>query len=147
MSGGINEAFSDMAGEASEFYMKGKVDFLVGRDIFKKEGAPRYMFNPPQDGRSIGHAIDYRDGLDVHYSSGVYNKAFYLIATSRGRNVHKAFEVMVDANRLYWTSEETFDQAACGVQKATENRGYRVTDVIAAFKKVGVVCSAARTPS
>jgi Zn-dependent metalloprotease len=38
MSGGINEAFSDMAGEASELYMKRKNDFLVGADIFKKAG-------------------------------------------------------------------------------------------------------------
>ena len=145
MSGGINEAFSDMAGEASEFFMKGKSNFLVGAEIFKKDGALRYMSNPPRDGKSIGHAKDYRDGLDVHYSSGVYNKAFYLIATSRGWNVRKAFEVMVDANRLYWTSETTFNQAACGVEKAAEDRGYPVTDVTAAFKKVGVVCSPGHT--
>ena len=34
-SGGMNEAFSDMAGEAAEFYMKGSNDFKVGYDIFK----------------------------------------------------------------------------------------------------------------
>jgi Zn-dependent metalloprotease len=79
--------------------------------------------------------------LDVHYSSGVYNKAFYLIATTPRWNTRKAFEVMVDANRLYWTSETTFNEAACGVQKAAGDHGYQVADVIAAFKKVGVVCS------
>jgi pseudolysin/vibriolysin len=142
MSGGINEAFSDMAGEASELYMKKKSDFLVGADIFKKAGALRYMANPPQDGMSIDNAKNYNDDLDVHYSSGVFNKAFYLIATAPRWNVRKAFEVMVDANRLYWTSETTFNEAACGVQKAAD-RGYRVSDVVAAFKKVGVVCSPA----
>ena len=34
-SGGLNEAFSDMAGEAAEFYMKGSNDWLVGQEILK----------------------------------------------------------------------------------------------------------------
>ncbi|MEF1305148.1 M4 family metallopeptidase, partial [Vibrio owensii] len=40
-SGGMNEAFSDIAGEAAEFYMKGENDWMVGKDIFKEEGALR----------------------------------------------------------------------------------------------------------
>src|SRR3546814_1361505 len=75
-SGGINEAFSDMAGEAAEYYFNGgSNDFLVGAQIFKGSGALRYMADPPQDGRSIGHADDYTSGMDVHYSSGVYNRS------------------------------------------------------------------------
>jgi Zn-dependent metalloprotease len=58
-SGGINEAFSDMAGEAAEYFMQGTNDWLVGAQIFKANGALRYMDNPPKDGRSIGHASDY----------------------------------------------------------------------------------------
>src|SRR5688572_9676182 len=46
MSGGINEAYSDMAGEAAEFFMKGTNDWLVGAQIFKGTGALRYMNNP-----------------------------------------------------------------------------------------------------
>lgn len=140
MSGGMNEAFSDMAGEAAKYYMRGKNDFQVGADIFKSTGALRYMDNPPRDGRSIGHAKDYTSSLDVHYSSGVYNKAFYLLATKAGWNTRKAFEVMVDANRLYWTKSSTFDQGACGVEKAAANRGYTVADVTSAFADVGVKC-------
>ncbi len=34
-SGGINESFSDIAGEAAEFYNSGKNDWLVGETIFK----------------------------------------------------------------------------------------------------------------
>jgi pseudolysin/vibriolysin len=145
MPGGINEAFSDMAGEAAEFYMKGTADFLVGANIFKKDGALRYMADPPKDGRSIGHAKDYSSDLDVHQTSGVYNKAFYLIATSPGWNVRKAFEIMADANRLHWTAESSFDEAACGVEKAAESRGYSVADVRAAFEKVGVACGTGDT--
>ncbi|KUM02088.1 M4 family metallopeptidase [Chromobacterium subtsugae] len=139
-SGGINEAFSDMAGEAAEYYMKGKNDFLVGAEIFKKTGALRYFADPTKDGQSIGNAKDYYDGLDVHYSSGVYNKAFYLIATSPNWNTRKAFEVFVDANRLYWTANATYNSAACGVVKAADARGYNSADVTKAFTAVGVTC-------
>lgn len=141
MSGGMNEAFSDMAGEAAESYMKGTNDFLVGADIFKGAGALRYMANPPQDGRSIDHASKFTSTMDVHYSSGVYNKAFYLLATKAGWNVQKAFQVMADANRLYWTANSTFNQGACGVETAAVNRGYVKADVTAAFSAVGVTCT------
>ncbi|MFZ6862164.1 M4 family metallopeptidase [Undibacterium sp. Ji67W] len=140
MSGGMNEAFSDMAGEAVEYFVKGKNDFKVGTDIFKSAGALRYMYNPPLDGRSIDNASQYNANLDVHFSSGVYNKAFYLLASTPGWNTRKAFEVMADANRLYWSSTSTFNQGACGVEKAATNRGYKVADVTNAFKAVGVSC-------
>ena len=46
---------------------------------------------------------DSYSGLDVHYSSGVYNKAFYLLATKPGWNTQKAFQAFARANDLYWT--------------------------------------------
>ena len=138
MSGGINEAFSDMAGEAVKYYVRGTNDFKVGVDIFKSTGALRYMYNPPLDGSSIDNAANYTSSLDVHLSSGVFNKAFYLIATSTGWNTRKAFEVMADANRLFWPAGSTFNQGACGVEKAAIARGYTVADVTAAFASVGV---------
>ncbi len=146
-SGGINEAFSDMAGEATEYYLRGRNDFKVGTEIFKANGALRDMANPTSDGRSIDNASQYTDQLDVHYSSGVFNKAFYLLATKAGWNTRKAFEVMADANQLYWTQTSTFDDAACGVEKAADNRGYVVTDVINAFDQVGVTCANPPVPA
>jgi vibriolysin len=139
-SGGINEAYSDIAGEAAEYYNKGTNDFLVGAEIFKSTGALRYMANPPQDGRSIGNAANYTAGMDVHYSSGVYNKAFYTLATKPGWNTQKAFQVFARANDLYWTASTDFNQGACGVQTAASNLGYTVADVTAAFTAVGVSC-------
>lgn len=146
MSGGMNESFSDMAGEAASWYMRGTGTFMVGDDIKKVSGAMRYMFNPEQDGRSIGHASKFTSSMDVHYSSGVYNKAFHQLATKSGWTVRKAFEVMADANRLYWASNSTFNQGACGVEKAALNRGYTVADVTAAFSVVGVSCSTTPPP-
>ncbi len=141
MSGGMNEAFSDMAGEAAEYFMKGTNDFQVGAEIFKATGALRYMDTPSKDGRSIDHASKFTSSMDVHYSSGVYNRAFYTLAKTAGWNTRKAFEVMVDANRLHWTATSTFNQGACGVEKAAAARGYTVADVTAAFNLVGVSCA------
>ncbi|OZG75110.1 hemagglutinin [Hahella sp. CCB-MM4] len=138
--GGINEAFSDMAGEAAEYFMTGSNDFYVGAAIIKNGTALRYMQDPPQDGSSIGNADDYYDGLDVHHSSGVYNKAFYLLATTDGWNTKKAFEAFVKANQNYWTPNTDFNDGACGVESAAEDLGYSKADVTAAFEGVGVSC-------
>ena len=140
-SGGMNEAFSDMAGEAAEFYMRGSNDWKVGADIFKGTGALRYMNNPPQDGSSIDNAANFTSSMDVHYSSGVYNKAFYLLALKPGWGTVKAFQVFARANRDYWTASSTFNQGACGVQTAATDLGFTVADVTAAFTSVGVSCS------
>ncbi len=140
-SGGMNEAYSDIAGEAAEYYARGTNDWLVGSEIFKGTGSLRYMSNPPQDGRSIDNAANFTSTMDVHYSSGVYNKAFYLLATKPGWNTQKAFQVFARANDLYWTASSTFNQGACGVQTAATDLGYTVADVTSAFSTVGVSCA------
>ncbi|WP_297097093.1 M4 family metallopeptidase [Thermomonas sp.] len=146
MSGGMNEAYSDMAGEAAEYYMRGSNDWKVGADIFKGTGALRYMNNPPLDGSSIDNAANFTSSMDVHYSSGVYNKAFYLLATKAGWNTQKAFQVFARANRDYWTASSTFNQGACGVQTAATDLGFTVADVTAAFTSVGVSCASTPPP-
>lgn len=137
-SGGINEAFSDMAGEAAEFYMHGSNDFMVGEQIFKSNGALRYMYDPPLDGSSIGHASDYYSGMDVHYSSGVYNKAFYLLATTAGWDTRSAFHVFVRANQLYWGPNTDYQAGMEGCLSAAADLGLNADDVAAAFAAVGV---------
>lgn len=137
-SGGINEAFSDMSGEAAEFYMKGSNDWKVGADIFKGTGSLRYMDDPTKDGRSIGHASDYTSGMDVHYSSGVFNRAFYLIATTNGWDTRKAFDVFVLANQVYWTQNTDYIDGACGALSAAGDLNYDTSVVVSAFNTVGV---------
>lgn len=139
-SGGINEAFSDIAGEAAEQYWRGSVDWLMGNDISKIGDGLRYLANPTLDGRSIDHADDYRTGMDVHFSSGIYNRAFYLIANTSSWSVQKAFEIFAYANMHYWGPSETFDSAACGVLESAHDLAYNATDVDAAFRAVGVNC-------
>ncbi len=140
-SGGMNESFSDMAGEAMKFYIHGHNNWKVGSDIARTMDALRYMDDPTKDGMSIGDARDYSDDLDVHFTSGVYNKAFYLLATHDGWNVKKAFEVMLDANKHYWTPFSTYTDAADGVMQSAKNLGYDVNAVVATFAGVGIDCS------
>lgn len=140
-SGGMNEAFSDMAGEAAEYFDRGSNDWLVGADIFKGSGALRYMCNPTQDGSSIDNAADFTSSMNVHYSSGVYNKAFCTLAKKTGWDTKKAFQVFARANANYWTASSTFNQGACGVETAATDLGYTKADVTSAFTTVGVSCS------
>jgi pseudolysin len=151
-SGGMNEAFSDMAAQAAEVYAygPGKNSWQIGPEIFKeKNKALRYMDLPSKDckGRSamrcsIDDASQYRDGIDVHYSSGVYNRFFYTLGTTEGWDAKKAFDVMVHANSNYWTSGATFKEASCGVISAAKDLDFDVGAVKAAFDVVKVDYSA-----
>ncbi len=146
-SGGINESFSDMAGEAAEYFMRGTNDFMIGYDIIKGSGALRYMEDPALDGNSIGSALDYYSGMDVHHSSGVFNKAFYTLANTSGWDTHKAFDVFVKANQLYWTPSTDFDEGAEGVRDAAIDLGYSVSDIVNAFAAVDVFISSGSGPT
>lgn len=147
-SGGMNEAYSDMAAQAAEVYAygAGNNSWQIGPEIFKEEGkALRYMDLPSKDcaGRSssrcsIDDASQYTNWLDVHYSSGVYNRFFYTLGTTADWDVKKAFDVMVHANSNYWTSSSTFSEGACGVIKAAADLGYNVGAVKDAFDVVKV---------
>jgi Zn-dependent metalloprotease len=143
-SGGINESFSDMAGEAAKYYMRGTNDFMCGYDIFKAAGqALRYLYNPPLDGSSIDNVADYYSGMDVHYSSGIFNKAFYLMAVSSGWTTRMSFDVFVKANTDYWTASTNFVQGAEGAQDAAADLGYSCSAVQAAFADVGITLTCA----
>jgi pseudolysin len=137
-SGGMNEAFSDMAAQAAELYAYGKNSWQIGPEIFKQEGrALRYMDQPSKDGRSIDDASQYKSSLDVHYTSGVYNRLFYLMGTAPGSDAHKAFDVMVQAQN-YWTANATYETGACGVLKAAADVGFSVDVVKSALDTVKI---------
>ncbi len=146
-SGGINESFSDMAAIAMmdqvrnkySFYWDGK-DWEYGRDHTKNGQPLRYIDHPSLDNYSIENAKDYTPKLDVHYSSGVFNRAFYLLANQPGWSISQAFHVMVNANQYYWEPNTTFDKAACGVIQAAQDNQLDPNAVIDSFDQVGVHC-------
>jgi len=159
--GGNNESFSDIAGTLVEFYTEGATaDFDLGRDIFKGNAALRYMCNPTADGASIDNAANYTNGLDVHYSSGVMNKAFCRSAkrlssgspdgTATVEGVKRAGQAWYLANSSYWTSSSGFTSACQGVMDAATALGFSATELTAiqqSWADVGVTCNGGQPPA
>jgi pseudolysin len=140
-SGGMNEAFSDMAAQAAEYYSVNKASWQIGAEIMKEDSgydALRYMDQPSRDGSSIDSADEYYGGIDVHYSSGVFNHLFYILATQPDWNVRKTFDVMVKANMDYWTPYSTFEEGGCGVMHAAKDLGYSLDDVKKSLSQVAI---------
>ncbi len=86
-SGGLNEATSDIFGTMVEFTANNANDpgdYYIGEKIAKNGGYLRRMDNPSLDGGSANCWSSGVGNLDVHYSSGVGNHFFYLLAEGSG---------------------------------------------------------------
>lgn len=88
-SGGLNEATSDIFAAAVEFYVDNEADpadYMVGEDIdIRGDGTPlRYMDEPSKDGNSLDYWESGAGNVDVHYSSGIANHFFFLLAEGSG---------------------------------------------------------------
>ncbi len=92
-SGGLNEATADIFGTMVEFYANSTLDvadYLIGEEIYVSNPgnakAFRYMYNPALEGagRSVNCWYSGIGSIDVHYSSGVANHFFYLLAEGTG---------------------------------------------------------------
>jgi Zn-dependent metalloprotease len=82
-SGGLNEATSDIFGTMVEFYAANTSDagdYLIGEKIMVGGGSLRSMVKPSSDGASADCWYSGVGSLDVHYSSGVANHFFFLLA-------------------------------------------------------------------
>ncbi|WP_224281166.1 M4 family metallopeptidase [Streptomyces sp. LS1784] len=91
-SGGLNEATSDIFGTMVEFSANiptDNPDYLIGELInINGDGTPlRYMDKPSKDGASADYWSSTVGNKDVHYSSGVANHFFYLLAEGSGAKV------------------------------------------------------------
>jgi vibriolysin len=134
----------------------------IVRDSFGK--ALRFMDFPSSDGSSADCldkalaqsngaycAISYADvvayaanipgpqnqqSFIVHTASGVFNKAFYLLAKNMG--IKKAYHVMVIANSKYWTPTTDFVQGACGVLYSARDLALDINAVKTVFGQVGI---------
>ncbi len=87
-SGGLNEATSDIFGTMVEFYAANgndPADYYIGEefDLAQHDGFRR-MDNPSLDGNSHSCWSATTNTVDVHYSSGVGNHFFYLLAEGSG---------------------------------------------------------------
>jgi hypothetical protein len=150
-SGALNESFSDIAGTCAEFYFGAGGDFEIGEDIYQP-GALRYMCDPAKDGSSIGDLGDYQDGMDVHHSSGLPNRAFCLTVgrfrvVGEGADpvgaVQMVGEIWYAANASFWTSASDFTQACRGTLDAARSLGYggdAVQALADSWADTGVAC-------
>jgi vibriolysin len=159
-SGGLNEAMSDIFGNVCEWYRNGQVvsadTWLVGQDIWTP-GIPgdalRYMNNPSLDGASLDYYPDYNAGVDVHYSSGIANLAFYLLSEGgshpqgktstvvNGIGLLNAAWIFYYANAELLTPTSTFADAKAATALAAELMGFPpelIASVDDAWDAVGV---------
>ena len=138
-SGGINEAFSDLAGEALELFVTGTNDLHIAAKTDKKdEEGLRDMCNQDKDGGSIVHVRDYREGMEVHYSSGIFNKVSCILIKEKNFGVKNTFQIFAHANRFYWGPKSDFVDAACGTLKAAYDLGHDTIAIREAFSTVGI---------
>ncbi len=88
-SGGLNEATSDIFGNMVEFYANNASDpgdYLVGEkiNIFGNGKPLRYMHEPFLDTKSPNCWTVNTKNLDPHYSSGVANHFYFMLAEGSG---------------------------------------------------------------
>lgn len=173
-SGGLNEATSDIFAAAVEFYTNNANDvgdYLVGEEIFIQGGALRYMDQPSKDGRSLDCWSEDAGNVDVHYSSGIGNHFFYLLAegsgpkeingvqydsptcdgsTVTGIGIDDAAKIWFRALTTYFTTTTQYADARTGtLQAATDLFGEgspQVAAVDAAWKAVNVTGGDDPTP-
>jgi zinc metalloprotease ZmpA len=83
-SGGLNEGNSDIFGTMVEFYANNPndtPDYKIGEELYQSgTGALRLMYKPSADGASADCWYSNVGSLNVHYSSGVANHLYYLLA-------------------------------------------------------------------
>ncbi|NTX59998.1 M4 family metallopeptidase [Myxococcus sp. CA051A] len=157
-SGGLNESLSDIFGAVCEWYGDGKVvsphTWEIGDGIWTPHipnDALRYMANPTQDGDSLDCYSDYSSGVDVHYSSGISNLAFYLLSQGgthpraktttvvAGIGIEKAANIFYKANRDILIASSNFEAAKTATEQAAAQLGYdaaTITSVSNAWKAV-----------
>jgi len=159
-SGGLNEAMSDIFGAFTEAYVDGgktgtlsvSADtWLIGEEVLPP--ALRYMNDPAADGVSRDFWTSGVGSVDVHYSSGIANLAFYLMSQGgthpRGKStvnvagigMDKAIRVFYEANVNLLTSSSNFLAAGNASVQAAVNLGYTLaqqTSVANAWQAVGV---------
>ncbi len=163
-SGGLNEAMSDIFGNVCEWYRDnaGNVsgptsanNYLVGEEIWLADPALRFMADPVLDGVSLDFWTSTAGNVDVHYSSGIANLAFYLLAQGgthpRGKSsqvvtgigIHDAGAIFYRANANYLIASSNFaDARAATVRAATDLFGaasQQVAQTNNAWTAVGVL--------
>ena len=166
-SGGLNESMSDIHGTMVEYYTLGNgtttvpatatgADFLIGEDL--RATPLRYMDRPSRDGQSRDAWSSTLGSIDVHYSSGPMNRAFYFLSQGAGttagannyssylpcgmtgigndqaaRIAYRALEVYMTSNTNYAAARTAFLSAATDLYTASSAQYQAVVNAFAAI--------------
>lgn len=178
-AGGLNEASSDIHGTLVEFFdnsPKDPPDYLIGENVMLSGVPLRYMFKPSLDADADGNgSFDCYPaggftGEDPHYTSGIGNHFFYLLA--EGQKVPKshrktvlpsdlvcngatalkgltptvAGQIWYRANTLYLTSQASYPDARVATQTAAQDLVDRGLLKASAVKTVACAWEAVNVP-
>jgi len=94
-SGALNESFSDMMGNSSEYWAADRPDWQIGEEVYVATTTVpgfRNMADPAEDGDPDHYTERYTgtgDNGGVHTNSGIPNHAYYLVVNG-GRNAGEA---------------------------------------------------------
>lgn len=178
-AGGLNESTSDVMGTMVEFYANNASDpgdYYIGEKIKRDGTYLRRMDKPSLDGGSVDCWTTSTKSLDPHYSSGVGNHLFYLLAEGTGSKTiggrahsatacngatltgigrDQAAAIWYRAMTTYWVSTTDYPQAANGMVKAAKDlygtTSSQCTATVAAWKGVAVTptetCATTPPPS
>jgi len=145
-SGGLNEALSDIFGNVCEWYRDvagditapaGPNNFLVGEDIWLADVALRFMNDPARDGSSLDFWTSSAGNVNVHYSSGIANLAFYLLSQGgthpRGKSTTQVTGIGIyDAARIFYRANTTYLTASSNYSDARNATVAAATDLFGA---------------
>jgi vibriolysin len=159
-SGGINEAMSDIFGAGTEAFVDGGSNgtlavsaavWLIGDEILPP--FLRRMDDPRADGVSKDFWYNGVGNVDVHYSSGIANLAFYLLSQGgthpqgetttnvTGIGMEKALRVFYKANTDKLTSGSNYAALRLAAEQSASELGFTTaeqTSVSCAFAAVKV---------
>lgn len=131
---GNNKALRYMNAPSSDGYSADCVDSKLA----KKNGASCKITYDQVVSFAKKHFSDPMDqqSFIVHTGSGVFNKAFYLLANDLG--IKKAYNAMLLANVKYLTPSSNFQNAACAIVHAANDLNLDKKIFDSAFAKVGI---------
>lgn len=134
-SGGLCESLVDLTGEAAEWYVHHRADGMSGGDVYVHHDG-RQLCKQHVDGRSIKNVNDFKEGMNVHYSSGVFNRfGCYLSETLTWKDI---FRVFTYAARFYWCETTDFTEGGCGILKAGYDLGYDLHPFYGGLRDIGL---------
>jgi Zn-dependent metalloprotease len=135
----VNDIITAIASEAIDHFFKNGEITPQKRDIFIREYA-KFLTEYFYDVVKTMVIEDIKQGLIVHNGSGVFNRAFYLLSTTPGWDIRKAFDVMVNANQHYWHAADNFTDIGHGIVLSATELNYNIADILQVLHKVGLAC-------